>query len=363
MSHPVRKILTQQDLAAYQESPAYHDYITLITDLNASVIGVKTDDPDIVESPRVKQIVALLETLTGWIKEIPPQDNKLSRFGNPAFRLWYDRVKENLDDLHRDLIPEHHTPEVSAYLLESFGNRRRIDYGTGHEANFMAWLLCLKKLGVLTESDHQAMVLRVFVRYIALMRNLQFTYWLEPAGSHGVWGLDDYHFLPFLFGSAQLLGHKYLRPKSIHDEMTVEEFSRSYMYLACIAFINSIKTSASLRWHSPMLDDISSVKTWQKVNEGMIKMYKAEVLGKLPIMQHFLFGTLLVFDGGTLMDGQDDEEEEHHHHHAIDVTAKGQLAPDCCGIPVPSAIASASHRFTINADGRVNPKPGRVPFD
>lgn len=36
-------------------------------------------------------------------------------------------------------------------------------------------------------------------------------------------------------------GHKYLRPKSIHDSDVVEEYSRDYMYLACIKFINSVR--------------------------------------------------------------------------------------------------------------------------
>lgn len=101
------------------------------------------------------------------------------------------------------------------------------------------------------------------------MRYLQSTYWLEPAGtisfsgltftqvslahyshrfdyipllegSHGVWGLDDYHFLPFLFGASQLRNHKYLKPKSIHDPDVLEGFSNQYMYLACIQFINSV---------------------------------------------------------------------------------------------------------------------------
>ena len=92
-------------------------------------------------------------------------------------------------------------------------------------------------------------------RNIQIMRILQSTYWLEPAGSHGVWGLNDYHFLPFVFGSAQLRseihflilafahyisGHIYIRPKAIHDSEIVEEYSQHYIYLTSIAFINSV---------------------------------------------------------------------------------------------------------------------------
>lgn len=184
-------------------------------------------------------------------------------------------------------------PELAPYVLDSFGNSTRIDYGTGHETNFAAFLFCLARLGILTASDSQHVVAVVLNKYWCLMRKLQTTYWLEPAGSHGVWGLDDYQFLPFLMGSAQLIDHPSIKPSAITIPKVVEQYEDDYLYLAAVAFVRRVKSAGPLHETSPMLVDISGLPSWSKVNKGMIKMYQAEVLGKLPIMQHFLFGNLI----------------------------------------------------------------------
>lgn len=366
--HPPRKvILTPDQLAHFQQSKTHQDIIGFIEELNDRVVGVKLTD-ECAQSPGIAAIMSVLEKVEETARGIPPVDNKASRFGNPAFRTFYDKVQELAPELHTTLpnLPAEAIPEISVYFCESWGNRTRIDYGSGMELNFLCWMLCLERLGVVTKEDHVALVIRVFWRYIQVMRVLQSTYWLEPAGSHGVWGLDDYHFLPFLWGSAQLKGHRHLRPKSIHDKEIMDEFAKDYMYFACIQFINSVKT-ASLRWHSPMLDDISAVKTWDKVNQGMLKMYRAEVLGKLPVIQHFLFGSLLPWDGPLpppRSDADADDPCGHGHAHG-DTGAAGQREVgwgDCCGIPVPSVFgaAAAEKQKGLNLAGP-NIKP--VPFD
>ncbi|KAI8895941.1 hypothetical protein BC833DRAFT_130050 [Globomyces pollinis-pini] len=337
---PTRAILTKEDLERFQESESHSDFMDFITLLNEAIKN-KPLSHDCYKSANILKILDLLDIIAGWISEIPPEDVGLSRFGNPSFRIWYDRLKEEMSSLLEGLVATDFISEVGTYLLSSFGDRKRIDYGTGHEANFICFLLCLRKLQVLNENDLEAAVISVFWKYIQVMRQLQSTYWLEPAGSHGVWGLDDYQFLPFLFGAGQLAEHKYLRPKSIHDKDILEEIGNDYMYLSCIMHINSvlynvctnyqIKT-ATLRWHSPMLDDISGVKKWEKVNSGMFKMYRAEVLNKLPVMQHFLFGSLIPFVGSA---SEMDLSEEQEHVHAF-----GQERPLCCTIRVPSLVAT-----------------------
>ena len=62
---------------------------------------------------------------------------------------------------------EHHKAviELKAYLEDSFGNSVRIDYGSGHEMNFAAFLCCLYKLRVLTDTDSKVVALNIFNRY------------------------------------------------------------------------------------------------------------------------------------------------------------------------------------------------------
>ncbi|KAK2120429.1 hypothetical protein P7K49_001815 [Saguinus oedipus] len=199
-------------------------------------------------------------------------------------------------------------PEVAVYLKESVGNSTRIDYGTGglkalsaskshqefakylqrigaaggrglivsmltllggalitdldsgrpkqsqsfswttvnvgHEAAFAAFLCCLCKIGVLRVDDQIAIVFKVFNRYLEVMRKLQKTYRMEPAGSQGVWGLDDFQFLPFIWGSSQLIDHPYLEPRHFVDEKAVNENHKDYMFLECILFITESANGA-----------------------------------------------------------------------------------------------------------------------
>lgn len=96
--------------------------------------------------------------------------------------------------------------ELRPYLVDSFGNATRIDYGSGHEAAFLTFIMCLYKIGHLKHpDDDQAVVLRVFHRYLKLVRKLQMDYRMEPAGSRGVHALDDFQFCPYIFGSSQLI--------------------------------------------------------------------------------------------------------------------------------------------------------------
>ena len=192
----------------------------------------------------------------------------------------------------------------------------------------------------------------------------QTTYKLEPAGSHGVWGLDDFQFLCYYWGAAQHVGRgDGVAPAALADEARAKLQADDSLFFAAVQvsarvphpashgggcpvavvslvsladsfvfgfrgranglllilipfasvgsltaflflfifyfarqFVRAVKTGP-FHEHSRYLFDISAVESWSKVNKGLKKMYVAEVLDKFPIVQHFLFGTLLGSEG------------------------------------------------------------------
>lgn len=123
--------------------------------------------------------------------------------------LTHRHDSQRSEALLADLLPDTLAPcipHIRPYLLDCFGSFGRIDYGSGHELCFALFLLCLFLVRFFepTPEEEALICLKVFERYMRLVWHLQDVYKLEPAGSHGVWGLDDYHFLPYLWGSSQL---------------------------------------------------------------------------------------------------------------------------------------------------------------
>ncbi|KAK4130934.1 Phosphotyrosyl phosphatase activator [Trichocladium antarcticum] len=320
---PTKKIHTGADLTHFLASRAHHDICAFIHQLNRALVPRKTppittkDNPEETETetkggrvqtfpltaaPRadpdaVRRLQGLLQQVEAIVDEVPPETGP-RRFGNAAFRSWFDVLEGRV-----------------AGLLRGYLRAQRLDYGTGHELSFLAFLGGLWKLGVFGAGSRdgeveRSLVLGVFEQYLKVVRRLILTYNLEPAGTHGVWGLDDHAFLPYIFGSAQLSrpiadaepvplegslpGAP--KPSAIAKPASVEMYRDSNMYFAAVGFINDVKKGPFWE-HSPLLYDISGIKDgWGKVNKGMIKMFSGEVLGKFPVVQHFPFGSLFSWD-------------------------------------------------------------------
>ncbi len=368
-----RQILSQADLNSFLESEAFSKTTEFIDALNESVRGHKNSSIEGAQKSfeLINWCEELIREAEAAMAKFPPQDRQaeVNRFGSPAFRDWMHHVQSTIlpqkcAQLKGDAgVIE----EAQFYFANSLGSSERIDYGTGHELHFLIFMLCIQNLQVDSCSSselsdfNRLLVLKVFCGYVRLMAHLQRLYWLEPAGSHGVWGLDDYHFLPFLFGAAQLVGNTQVRPKSINVPEMVQYMAQEYLYFEMVHRILQVKTaldakgedgvgveeakSSSLRWLSPVLDDISAVKTWDKVNSGLTKMYRVEVLAKLPIMQHCLFGNRVLSFKRVSSEAEDDTGKVHYRH-----SQRG----DCCGNPLPS-IYSASAQSKVKQPG--------LPFD
>merc|ERR1740117_1470519 len=98
------------------------------------------------------------------------------RFGNKAFRTLIEKMNETLEATVKGFSTlegfELAVPELKLYLTESFGSYERIDYGTGHELNFVVFIFCMCKVGAFTQDDLVCAINCVFQKYMILMRKI-----------------------------------------------------------------------------------------------------------------------------------------------------------------------------------------------
>lgn len=104
---------------------------------------------------------------------------------------------------------------------------------------------------------------------------------MEPAGSHGVWGLDDHSFIPYIFGSAQYSPptkpgltlptegslESAPSPKTFAFKEDVETYRSKNIFFSAVGFILDVKTGPFWE-HSSILYNISGIEAgWAKINK------------------------------------------------------------------------------------------------
>ncbi|WVQ80918.1 serine/threonine-protein phosphatase 2A activator 1 [Cryptococcus sp. DSM 104549] len=255
--------------------------------------------------PGIKHLMEMLDTMTEWVEEAPPEPQSNQRFGNLAFRTYNKLLQERLPSMLESFnLPPHLFTQLLPLFLNShaFGHPTRLDYGTGHELAFVIGLWVCVVAGWVggegqAEEQEDELILRVFTRYLELTTLLQKTYKLEPAGSHGVWGLDDYCFLPYLFGSAQLLDFP-LTPSAAltlatahhPDSSASPPLPMTDLYTISLHHLTLFKSGAAFSEHSPLLFELSTMPSWTKPHSGLRKMFLGEVVGKRVVVQGLWVG-------------------------------------------------------------------------
>lgn len=319
-----KKINDIKDVAYFKtNTPAYRNIVAFVDAMCSLIYGQgKNFSPSKheIKDSHIEKCAKLLDTLSVRCQETDLKDGHsagCTRFGLAAFRDWFDEMKSFVEDfIKKELIPSEMIQlkeELSHYLTDSFGNRMRIDYGTGHELNFIIFMMGI--CGIITKTIdgddvrdisltpekildfvkvHGHDLHSLFLaKYIPLCRKVQSRFRLEPAGSRGVYNMDDYQFLPFLFGAAQLSNTRGISVKEFYDPDIVDMFRNDYIFFESIDFILNNKRGP-FNEHSYTLWNYSGLASWADIYRRMRTKYNDEVLSPFPIVQHLLFGRYIL---------------------------------------------------------------------
>ena len=291
-----RQITDDASFDKWKTSAARREIVAFVTRLNNSCVNKPNLTID-AAPPQVRKLMDALRAIAKGCDQYLPKPGEARRYGSPMFRDWHAWLVSSTPELVSSLGADN--AELSARLAASFGDRTRIDYGTGHECAFVVFLLGCCKLQLLSENDVDsgAVVCGCFAEYVRTCRIVQRCFGLEPAGSKGVWALDDYQLLPFLFGCSQLADEVHGFGDEDTGLLTVNASSLSgrSMFYECLAFVDESTGNTPLDVAAPILFNLT-MQPWRTNARRLLRLFDEEVLGQKPVVQHMLFGELLKAD-------------------------------------------------------------------
>lgn len=282
----INNLNSKNYLETWKSSSAYKK----ISEVCEKLIESIKSSPRTKNKPKNKNITKILEIfnkIVTLMDEIEVDNENM--FNHSGFKKWIENIEKIKSSLFDGILD---SEEAIYYFLNSFGNASRGDFGTGHEFNFLAFVVCLFELGIVNDDDLQDIFFCLFWEYWNCFISIQNKFHLPPAGSSGSWGIDDFVILPFVFGSSQLIGNNIITPKNVLDKDVSTKYKDTYSYCKWIAYLYDSK-KGNLEINSNILWSLSRISDFQKINKGMVNLFYGEVMNKYVIFQHLKFGELL----------------------------------------------------------------------
>ncbi|RVD90912.1 phosphotyrosyl phosphatase activator [Tubulinosema ratisbonensis] len=240
--------------SSFTKTKAYREIKKFLLKINVQILREKQTESE--------SVVSLLKNVKSIMENIPLKEK--GRFANTALVDFYKELK-GIDTGFENEI----------YFKSSFGNESRLDYGTGHEMNFLCFLKCLVDQNDMKLNE----VFYTLKEYFRIIRFFIKKFDVEPAGSKGTWGLDDYQLLPFILGSGELLGNSI----SFTELMDNKE----YCFGEALSYVIEVK-GRDLSVYSPLLYSYKDYE-WDKVNLELLKMYDESIFRSKVVNQHFIY--------------------------------------------------------------------------
>ncbi|KAH8265262.1 hypothetical protein KR038_002710, partial [Drosophila bunnanda] len=297
---PVKQVRGDSDLIRWVRSQAYSDLITYVNNTSIAIQGYRLTGsfPASEEMKRLCDMFDILERplILSQAKHTDTSAAPTPEMKSLSYRSWLKKMYHIvLSQLAEITSPEKclHIHELGEYLRRSFGNATTLDFGPGNELMFLFFLCGLFRANILQGRDTVAAALMLSYRYIQLVRRLIAVYDLLRT-SNPRCAIEDYFFVPYLWGAAQLCLNAPFSPPQCDQPKDIECLRQDYIMVNLIE--NLPEKSGPLSHHAFQLWCILSVPTWPEVYRGLERCFLNHILASFHTVEHAVFWELMSFD-------------------------------------------------------------------